>query len=823
MSKIKIRLGAEVDIPSSLLNKDIYANRHRSQLPAELQDSDFCVRKMKQSPKGSASASERQSPSFYPPTNQPELITKSTHAESFSYLFAILWAINFLSLSSSQHDAQMHPALEIFEIQEHIFRHFYHHGYTTPDLVALACACKTFQEPALDLIWHFDASLRRFLNLFPQDAFVRGGKGEWVRIARPLRPLVPADFERFSFYANRVQHFAFSEDNVWHLNEILEALAPCLPEGCLFPNLRSLNFRHAEVSQIRFFISKKLVQIWNQYRKPCDGMAFIAPVAQTLEFLAINSPFYQGADMDIPVVSALLLKTRQLRVLHTRTIAWDALVHLSNMRSLREMTLGELTFDTQSTTHLGPFSNLENLTFQRVPTLHLFHFLRLLSTPLSTTSFHIGLQDGIAAGSVHIHDTLVEHLDHSAVCDIRLTIGSGLPGERIQTVSSSALLRFACLLQPHLPGAARRPEHHPHRSGPRNLLRLVTRQASDDPEDRPKLPLKALQRFAKHCPHLHTLELMFDTTHPPAVPEDEDAIQTTLTELRVSFSPVADCNKSSVARYLFHLFPNIATMFHKRNFMIHILPDPKDRQRTRIGQRSPEEVGWNGVAGHLQQLHKAKPTESRCTSESAAQFPGRTKVQPCSDRGVMGMGNGFNCLGPAYPVEPSSSEIDYSIWTGGEVGEQQGARNVVEVLRALHGNSWRESSENNDWAVNVTGIWPFEKEINTAFMAAVRFRCCVKLSWRSSDVRGERYCRVKDVTCRHKYKGPGEEGTVEREIEHWRGLRRMYLEQNILRNGGQRRILFGLFNDWPSSSMQEAKSHFCEVVQLQITRSQCTV
>ncbi|KAF7358681.1 hypothetical protein MSAN_01207100 [Mycena sanguinolenta] len=496
---------------------------------------------------------------------------------------------NFLPPTTT---VRMHPALEILEIQEHIFRHFYRHGYTTPDLVALACTCKTFQEPALDLVWHFDASLRRFLNLFPEDAFFRGGKGDWNRVARPLRPLVPADFERFSFYANRVQHFAWSEANVWHVNEIFEAMAPCLPEGCLFPNLRSLSFMHAEVSRIRFFISKKLVQIWNSYGKPCDGVAFIAPVAPTLEYLAINSSFHRSVDVDTQAVSGLLLQTNRLRILHTRTLSWDALVHLSNMRSLRELNVGDLTFDTQSMVHLGAFPCLDNLNFQRAPTSHLFHFLRLLSTPLSSKYFHIGVQDDIAAGSVHIHEMLAQHLDHAAICDIKLTIGSWVTAERLHAdwriTLTEEVLETLIQAWPRL-----------------QILRLVTQKASDDPEDQPKLPLTALRQFARHCLHLHTLELMFDTTNPPSAPEDDDAVQTTLTELRVSFSPIAESDKASVARYFFHLFPNMATLFYQMNIMVYILADPNDRRRRRIGQRSPEEAGWNGVAGHLQHLHKA--------------------------------------------------------------------------------------------------------------------------------------------------------------------------------------------------------------------------
>ncbi|KAJ7760214.1 hypothetical protein DFH07DRAFT_816633 [Mycena maculata] len=509
----------------------------------------------------------------------------------------------------------MHPALEILEIQEGIFCHYYHHGYTTPDLVALACTCKTFQEPALDLIWRFETSLRRFLNLFPEDAFIRGEKGDWFRVVRPLRPLVKADFERFSFYANRVRSFVFPEENTQHLDEILGAMAPCLSAGCLFPNLRSINFRHADVSWIRFFISKKLTEIWHQYRKPCAGLAFIAPAAPILEHLSISSPWHQGVDEDIPVVSALVQQTRQLFYLSTRTLSWDALVHLSNMLSLRRLTLHELALDAQPMTRLGPFTRLENLDFQIAPTSRLFGFLRLLSTPLAIKSFHIGVRDDIAAGSGRIHDMLADHLDHTCLCDIRLSIASYSPAEHIQTISRSALLRlhvFSNLTSLELHAARRITLTEGlletlTRAWPRlEIFRLITQNTPDDPENQTKLPLRALQQFAKHCQRLRTLEIMFDATIPLPPPEDEGVVQTALTELRVSFSPISDSDTAQVAGYLFHLFPNIATLFYQLNSLLHILPGPNDRRRRTVGQHRPDRPGWTGVAGHLQGLHKAK-------------------------------------------------------------------------------------------------------------------------------------------------------------------------------------------------------------------------
>ncbi|KAJ6452808.1 hypothetical protein C8R45DRAFT_1040162 [Mycena sanguinolenta] len=511
----------------------------------------------------------------------------------------------------------MHHALEILEILQHIFYHFYDNGYGALrlDLAALAYTCKAFQEPALDLMWNFNVSLRRFLQLFPEDAFSRGEKRDWAQVMRPLRPLVTADFERFWFYANRVRYFAFSDENIRHLDQIFEALAPCLPMGCLFPNLRRLNFTHPEIGRIRFFISGKLTELSNEYRKPCIGLTFVNPVAPVLERLVISSPWHQGVDEDTPAISALIQQTRQLSYLSTRTLTWDALVHLSNMLSLRQLFVDDLTLDTQAMSRLGPFTSLENLYFRKAPTSSLLRFLRLQSCPLTVKRFQIGILDDIAAGSGPIYDAIADHLDKASVCDITATMGSYHPTKRIPTISSDALLRL------HLFSNLTSLELHADRrislteevlemltrAWPRlELLRLITEKAPDNPDDQTCLPISALHQFAQHSRHLRILELMFDPTAPPPLAAYKGASQTTLTELRVSFSPISDWNKASVAAYIFRLFPNITTLCYEAHTILRILPDPDDRYRLTVRWYSPDDSGWVGVAGHLQLLHQPK-------------------------------------------------------------------------------------------------------------------------------------------------------------------------------------------------------------------------
>ncbi|KDQ62111.1 hypothetical protein JAAARDRAFT_189483 [Jaapia argillacea MUCL 33604] len=101
----------------------------------------------------------------------------------------------------------MHRCLKIPEILLTIFQNFPSTTYflEAKCLVSLACTCRDFHAPALDLLWYTLEDLVPLLRIMPDD-LVRGKLDpSFWRQWSFSRPLVPSGFERFDYYAPRVK------------------------------------------------------------------------------------------------------------------------------------------------------------------------------------------------------------------------------------------------------------------------------------------------------------------------------------------------------------------------------------------------------------------------------------------------------------------------------------------------------------------------------------------------------------------------------------------------------------------------------------------
>ena len=64
----------------------------------------------------------------------------------------------------------MHPCLSVDEILRLLARQLVASD-TETTAVALACCCKTFEEPVLDILWETQDQLTPLLKCFPRDAW----------------------------------------------------------------------------------------------------------------------------------------------------------------------------------------------------------------------------------------------------------------------------------------------------------------------------------------------------------------------------------------------------------------------------------------------------------------------------------------------------------------------------------------------------------------------------------------------------------------------------------------------------------------------------
>ena len=65
----------------------------------------------------------------------------------------------------------MHQCLRTPELLSHILEDVYAEESGLKDMAALAVACQTFREPALDILWRSLPSLGPLLRCLPEDAY----------------------------------------------------------------------------------------------------------------------------------------------------------------------------------------------------------------------------------------------------------------------------------------------------------------------------------------------------------------------------------------------------------------------------------------------------------------------------------------------------------------------------------------------------------------------------------------------------------------------------------------------------------------------------
>ncbi|KAH9834058.1 uncharacterized protein C8Q71DRAFT_770787 [Rhodofomes roseus] len=103
----------------------------------------------------------------------------------------------------------MHRALAIPELLLSIVKEAVNQRsfFEWSTLVAFALTCRTFLEPALDVIWRKQNGLGHLVECLPRDLWTisPGEPLDILLLQEPTRPTVEQDWERFDFYARRVR------------------------------------------------------------------------------------------------------------------------------------------------------------------------------------------------------------------------------------------------------------------------------------------------------------------------------------------------------------------------------------------------------------------------------------------------------------------------------------------------------------------------------------------------------------------------------------------------------------------------------------------
>ncbi|KAF8434542.1 hypothetical protein L210DRAFT_3553172 [Boletus edulis BED1] len=227
----------------------------------------------------------------------------------------------------------MHHALEIHEILWKIFSYCYQQErkQATPNLAALARTCRTFKEPALDLLWrdlHDSSPLARCLP----EASHRLSTGNTYSFNRPLTQV---EWDILRSYTHRIQAL-WDFDSGLDWGSVATFFDPPATRP-LFPNLRRLRCEYT-------------VQTMALLHLPLPSLVSLSVIVESLHLLKSFPNFSPNIrllhfrvchpeDTFIKIEPSYITRWQDLRFVICRQVALDrdALMHLSRLPALTRL------------------------------------------------------------------------------------------------------------------------------------------------------------------------------------------------------------------------------------------------------------------------------------------------------------------------------------------------------------------------------------------------------------------------------------------------------------------------------------------------------
>ncbi|KAJ7642631.1 hypothetical protein DFH06DRAFT_604175 [Mycena polygramma] len=442
------------------------------------------------------------------------------------------------------------------------------------NLAVLARTSKTFQEPALDLLWNSAALVDLLVGCMPSDlwAIDIGPSSTYVwrneKKIRLCRPIRPSDWHRVCLYARRVRILTsgpFSSS----LARVFQALSVSLPE-MLFPNLQNLTWGHTgdDFFYIRLFLHPTITRI--SFSLSSDSatsfLSFLAQKCPELTKVDIESHYH---DYDSRAISDFVGGLQRVKELSVYSLEQDILEHLSHSPALKSLTLHILPVWTSPPclqTPTFPALRELSLTYPEIePTVQFLGLCRavpLKSFTVCLTEFVTASEthDLLAAISAGVNPSTLDFLhvdnecDHSNETDTSLylirphSLQALFPFTHLAMLSITSPLGFD-LGDEDVAAFAR--------AWPRLVtLELGVRFSMHDP----RTTLLCLNSLAQHCRRLVRLTIALDATNVPT-PEIDLSTRLpgySLEYLHVAHSPIS--SPIAVARFLSGVFPKLTTL-----------------------------------------------------------------------------------------------------------------------------------------------------------------------------------------------------------------------------------------------------------------------
>ncbi|KAJ7464107.1 hypothetical protein FB451DRAFT_454329 [Mycena latifolia] len=471
---------------------------------------------------------------------------------------------------------EMHRSLRIPEIAQMIVSHIDPTSDVgaRPDLASLARTCRLFHDHALDVLWKRQDTIANLVGCMPADLWTIQNVNERRRSMHLRRPIVASDWERLLHYSHRVKSLSlqpsYSDDAMYEVYAVMQRTS--IPSDFLLPNLEILQWtdysRIIAIAHIHLFLGPRITSVYFGHGLSSAERSILPTLTRRFPMLTdvnIKPDLYSRAEGQASI-SAFICGLQNVKFLSTANLDLPALAHLGRLPALETLNLAGIcptTFSSLYNLDLFRYLRWVDLSFRRgnmesatgfvrawsnaplcgfkatLPTCptaevmaDLYHALAEHCTPKSLETLEVAIAYGQADNAHIIPGDVLKLLScftNLVEVTIEATIGYHLDDATIDELARA---------WPHLEDLRLKAEWHDHS---------------------PSVTLLSLRTLARHCPHIHTLEMTFDASSVPESPRElhlrEQLLHPTLTTLNVAHSPITVA--FDVARYISAMFSNL--------------------------------------------------------------------------------------------------------------------------------------------------------------------------------------------------------------------------------------------------------------------------
>ncbi|KAJ7604091.1 hypothetical protein DFH06DRAFT_1114027 [Mycena polygramma] len=486
----------------------------------------------------------------------------------------------------------MHRALRIPEIVGLVCDHL-EYIYLTQDgpndFATLARTCKSFHDPALDVLWRRQNTLANVLKSLPSDVWE-----ERHDVKPPQPPAVRfiktpqlADWTRPLTYAHRIRKLTLmpARRRAVHdfpTSDVLAMIELCFPGGYLCPNLQDLFWspegNTPAFHYIRLFLGPHITHASIQL--PAN-VADMSPLS-SLRYPELKSLSLKGSSDDTSLIRRTLCtfasELAKIERLSLDSLDQTVLLHLSRLPRLRSLDLSKTDLDPQDFVSLvdisqDPFPALRKLSLDDTTVesatelVNMMHDCRLDDFFMCTDIF------SLQAATGKLYAALAGHVSHITLHSMwMIEMRDELVPPPVDAIASyvitghtlTPLFSFKNLALVHLTGPVGFDIDDTRawdmaRAWPQ--IRSLTLNSSTALHHPSSMTLHGLRAFATHCAELRRLAIAFDASTVPPFDNSPAAriSQRALHALHVEASPIGD--PPSVAKYLSGLFLGLVSIY----------------------------------------------------------------------------------------------------------------------------------------------------------------------------------------------------------------------------------------------------------------------